>query len=82
MEIYVHVHSVLRRHVRIAHFGREKMKIVAVGWETGSPSLRVENKFNISLRDNDVPRNILRHEALTKLINMTYSLKRLILNKN
>jgi len=64
-----------------AHWKR-KIKIVAIGWETGSPSLRVENKFNISLRDSDVPRNIFRHEALTELINMTYSLKRLILNKN
>ena len=59
---------------------KRKIKIVAIEWETGSPSLRVENKFNTSLRDSDVPRNIFRHEALTELINMTYSLKRLILN--
>lgn len=61
---------------------KRRIKIVAIEWETGSPSLRVENKFNTSLRDSDVPRNIFRHEALTELINMTYSLKRLILNKN
>ena len=60
---------------------KRKIKVV-IGWETGSPSLRVENEFNISLRDSDVPRNIFRHEALTELINMTYSLKRLILNEN
>ena len=61
---------------------KRKIKIVSIGWETGSLSLRVENKFNISLRDSDVSRNIFRHEALTELINMTYSLKRLIVNKN
>jgi hypothetical protein len=26
---------------------KRKIKIVVIGWETGSPSLRVENEFNI-----------------------------------
>jgi hypothetical protein len=59
-----------------------KMKIVVVGWETGSPSLRVENECNIYLRDSNVPRNVFRHEALTELFNTTYSSKRVILNEN
>lgn len=61
---------------------KRKITIVVNGWETGSPWRREENEFNISLRDSDVPRNIFRNEALMELINMTHSLKRVILNEN
>jgi hypothetical protein len=52
-------------------------------WETRSLFSREEREFyNVSLRESNVPRNIFRHEALTELINMTHSLKRVILNDN
>lgn len=63
------------------HFGREESGLLLLdGKQDHRPW---GQRMNLTyLRDSGVPRNIFRHEALTELINMTYSLKRVILNEN